>query len=121
MGPQDAAVLPGAKPHQAVRGISPPKVFEEGASQVLAKFTPSRNLDTMGKKRKAASQAYNNAEQTTRPDRAELTINTYQDVADSEDEFLDNRDRILLDEGPDVKRRRKIQEQGALSRVCALG
>jgi U3 small nucleolar RNA-associated protein 3 len=69
----------------------------------------------MPKKRKASSR-YNNEDidsRTSRPESAKLTINSYQDVADSEDEFLDNRDRILLDEGPDVKKRRKIQEQGA--------
>ncbi|KAK3720385.1 something about silencing protein 10 [Vermiconidia calcicola] len=38
-------------------------------------------------------------------------IRDYQDVADSDDEFHINRDRVLLDEGPDAKRRRKWQEQ----------
>ena len=72
----------------------------------------------MGKKRKAASQAYNNeSKQTWGADRTQLNINTYEDVADSEDEFLGNRDTVLLDEGPDVKRRRKIMEQGVY--ICA--
>lgn len=39
-------------------------------------------------------------------------INTYEDVADSEDEFHINRDKIMLDDGPDAKRRRKWQEEG---------
>lgn len=39
-------------------------------------------------------------------------ITTYEDVADSEDEFHINRDKVLLDEGPDAKRRRKWQEEG---------
>src|ERR1700761_149977 len=38
-------------------------------------------------------------------------IKDYEDVADSDDEFHLNRDRILLDEEPDAKRRRKWQEQ----------
>ncbi|KAK3696555.1 something about silencing protein 10 [Vermiconidia calcicola] len=38
-------------------------------------------------------------------------IRNYEDVADSDDEFHINRDRVLLDEGPDAKRRRKWQEQ----------
>ena len=39
-------------------------------------------------------------------------INSYEDVADSEDEFHINRDKIMLNEGPDAKRRRKIEEEG---------
>ncbi|KAL8729885.1 MAG: hypothetical protein Q9166_004442 [cf. Caloplaca sp. 2 TL-2023] len=68
----------------------------------------------MGKKRKSVGQ---------KPDRDNLngvskddskqTINTYEDVADSEDEFFINRDRILLDEGPVQKKRKKIEEEDA--------
>lgn len=43
-------------------------------------------------------------------------INSYEDVADSEDEFHINRDKIMLEDGPDVKRRRKWQEEGIFSR-----
>jgi U3 small nucleolar RNA-associated protein 3 len=39
-------------------------------------------------------------------------INSYEDVADAEDEFHINRDKIMLDDGPDAKRRRKWQEEG---------
>jgi U3 small nucleolar RNA-associated protein 3 len=39
-------------------------------------------------------------------------ITTYEDVADSEDEFHINRDKMMLDAGPDAKRRKKWQEQG---------
>jgi U3 small nucleolar RNA-associated protein 3 len=39
-------------------------------------------------------------------------ITTYEDVADSEDEFHINRDKVMLDAGPDAKRRKKWQEQG---------
>ena len=38
-------------------------------------------------------------------------ITTYEDVADSEDEFHINRDKVMLDEGPDVKRRKRWQEE----------
>ncbi|KAE8446970.1 hypothetical protein EG329_011452 [Mollisiaceae sp. DMI_Dod_QoI] len=41
-------------------------------------------------------------------------ITTYEDVADSEDEFHINQDKIMLDDGPDAKRRRKWQEEDAL-------
>lgn len=37
-------------------------------------------------------------------------IRTFEDVADSDDEFHLNNDKVLLDEQPDVKRRRKQQE-----------
>ncbi|PVH76836.1 hypothetical protein DL98DRAFT_464472 [Cadophora sp. DSE1049] len=40
-------------------------------------------------------------------------ITSYEDVADSEDEFHINRDKVLLDEGPDAKRRRKWQQEDA--------
>ncbi|OJD38769.1 sas10 utp3 family protein [Diplodia corticola] len=65
----------------------------------------------MAKKRKASGQP-----KPTNPDaqNSKLAISTYQDVADSEDEFHINRDKILLDEGPDAKRRRKWQEQDQL-------
>ena len=45
-------------------------------------------------------------------------INSYEDVADSEDEFHINRDKIMLDDAPDAKRRRKWQEEGILPRIC---
>ena len=38
-------------------------------------------------------------------------IRDFEDVADSDDEFHLNRDRVLLDEEPEAKRRRKWQEQ----------
>ncbi|CAL3966775.1 unnamed protein product [Diplocarpon coronariae] len=40
-------------------------------------------------------------------------ITTFEDVADSEDEFHVNRDKVLLDDGPDAKRRRKYAEEDA--------
>lgn len=42
-------------------------------------------------------------------------IRSYEDVADSEDEFHLNRDKILLDDGPDTKRRKKWEEEGMRS------
>lgn len=76
----------------------------------------------MPKKRKGSGRYDNETvdSRTSKAESAKLTINSYQDVADSEDEFLDNRDRILLDEGPAVKKRRKIQEQGAHIAVVSL-
>ncbi|KAK2605964.1 something about silencing protein 10 [Conoideocrella luteorostrata] len=48
-------------------------------------------------------------------------INTYEDVADSEDEYFINRDTIMLDDGPDSKRRRKEDEDMELSDEEILG
>lgn len=58
------------------------------------------------KKRKASTGPPKKAESS------KLTVNSYEDVADSEDEFLLNREKIALDEGRDTKRRRKMREDG---------
>ncbi|KAK8250319.1 Sas10 C-terminal domain-containing protein [Phyllosticta capitalensis] len=64
----------------------------------------------MAKKRKASGQAYGQPK-SDKKEKTKLAINTFEDVADSEDEFHINRDKILLDEGPEAKRRRKWQER----------
>ncbi|KAK7535829.1 Sas10 C-terminal domain-containing protein [Phyllosticta citribraziliensis] len=64
----------------------------------------------MAKKRKASGQAYGQPKDP-KDEKTKLNINTFEDVADSEDEFHINRDKILLDEGPEAKRRRKWQEK----------
>ncbi|QDS74389.1 hypothetical protein FKW77_005532 [Venturia effusa] len=61
------------------------------------------------KKRKASSTG-----SEKKPASSKLTVNSYEDVADSEDEFLLNRERIALDEGRDAKRRRKMREEEQL-------
>ena len=67
----------------------------------------------MGKKRKASGQPFSHdgAEKSSK-DESKLTINSYEDVADSEDEFHIGRDKILLEEGPVQKRQRKLREEG---------
>ena len=71
----------------------------------------------MGKKRKASGRPFgrDNPREPNDAD-SKLRINTYEDVADSEDEFHINRDKILLEEGPAQKRQRKIEEEGETSR-----
>jgi U3 small nucleolar RNA-associated protein 3 len=64
----------------------------------------------MGKKRKASSGPKASRKSPERP--SKLALTGWQDVADSEDEFLLNREKILLEEGPEAKRRRKIEEEG---------
>ena len=67
----------------------------------------------MAKKRKASSQKGNRQSNGHVPDHnSKLTVNTFEDVADSEDEFFINRDKVLLEEGPAQKRRRKLEEEG---------
>ncbi|KAL8952520.1 MAG: hypothetical protein Q9183_007383, partial [Haloplaca sp. 2 TL-2023] len=66
----------------------------------------------MAKKRKAGG--HNATKGRTEPDfeaDSKRIIKTYEDVADSEDEFFVNRDKILLDEGPVQKKRRKLAEE----------
>ncbi|CAI6245796.1 unnamed protein product [Periconia digitata] len=68
----------------------------------------------MGKKRKAGGRHGQPAAVSEgAEDDAKLAINTYEDVADSEDDFHINRDKVLLDEGPAAKRLRKWKEADA--------
>ncbi|KAH0365244.1 hypothetical protein KCU65_g6267, partial [Aureobasidium melanogenum] len=65
----------------------------------------------MAKKRKAPSggaSRENVADDSNK--RTKMRIKTYEDVAGSDDEFHINRDKIMLDDGPEAKRRRKVQE-----------
>ena len=72
----------------------------------------------MGKKRKASGRPFgNNRPQELNDADSKLRINTYEDVADSEDEFHINRDKILLEEGPAQKRQRKLQEEGRVLEI----
>jgi U3 small nucleolar RNA-associated protein 3 len=65
----------------------------------------------MAKKRKAGGGAYGEPKASKEED-SKLAIKTWEDVADSEDEFHINRDKVLLDEGPVAKKLRKWQEEG---------
>lgn len=70
----------------------------------------------MAKKRKASGRSAPSKEENGFEVSGGLMgpISTYEDVADSEDEFHINRDKVMLDDGPDAKRRRKHQEDGML-------
>ncbi|KAI4728651.1 hypothetical protein E4T49_03553 [Aureobasidium sp. EXF-10728] len=66
----------------------------------------------MAKKRKASSAGAsrdNVADDSNK--RTKMRIKTYEDVAGSDDEFHINRDKVMLDDGPEAKRRRKLQEE----------
>ncbi|MCJ1357846.1 MAG: hypothetical protein MMC33_007842 [Icmadophila ericetorum] len=68
----------------------------------------------MGKKRKAGGKPFGQpSTREIRPEDAKLTINSYEDVADSEDDFFIGRDKILLEEGPERKRLRRAEEEDA--------
>jgi len=78
----------------------------------------------MGKKRKVGGRPFGHDEpRKALENDSKLRINTYEDVADSEDEFHINRDKILLDEEPAQKRQRRIQEEGSSKigrfKICA--
>jgi hypothetical protein len=67
---------------------------------------------SMGKKRKAGGQPF--AQRTSKREdlmsRSEFGLE--ETFNDSEDEFQQGRDRILLEEGPEARRHRKLEEQG---------
>ena len=50
-----------------------------------------------------------------------LDVNSWEDVADSEDEFHINRDKVLLEEGPAQKRQRRVREEGKRPLGLAYG
>jgi U3 small nucleolar RNA-associated protein 3 len=67
----------------------------------------------MAKKRKASSAGASRDEvEDDTNKRTKMRIKTYEDVAGSDDEFHINRDKIMLDDGPEAKRRRRVQEEG---------
>lgn len=47
-------------------------------------------------------------------------ITSYRDVADEEDDFHINRDKVMLDEGPEAKRQRKWAEQGMFDAIVSI-
>ncbi|KAI5459878.1 Sas10 C-terminal domain-containing protein [Mariannaea sp. PMI_226] len=77
----------------------------------------------MGKKRKASGRNdQSSGPQELDPSDARLgPIATFEDVADSEDEYFINRDRIMLEDEPGSKRRRKDDEDFELSDEEVLG
>ncbi|OCK85908.1 hypothetical protein K432DRAFT_421365 [Lepidopterella palustris CBS 459.81] len=66
----------------------------------------------MAKKRKAGGKPYGQSKGAdVKEESSKLNIRSYEDIADSEDEFHINRDKVLLEEGPEAKRQRKWREQ----------
>jgi hypothetical protein len=96
-----SALIPAAKPRFRRK-----KFRRNALDHPIRNNTP--NVQIMAKKRKAGS----GAPKARKEEDSKLAISTYEDVADSEDEFHMNRDKVLLDEGPAAKRLRKWQEEG---------
>ena len=72
----------------------------------------------MAKKRKAGGRPFGNGQPGPENDGdSKLRVNTYEDVADSEDEFHINRDKVLLDESAPQKQLRRAQEEGLSPRL----
>ena len=69
----------------------------------------------MAKKRKASGRSSAVDSGPQEPSARLNAINTFEDVADSEDEYFINRDRIMLDDEPTSKRRRKEDDDIELS------
>ncbi|KAI9713923.1 MAG: hypothetical protein M1820_000653 [Bogoriella megaspora] len=64
----------------------------------------------MAKKRKAPDHTGSQNGQNSSKYDSRLRIDTFEDVADSEDEFHLSRDKVLLEELPAAKRQRRFQE-----------
>lgn len=95
------------------RGGQDFELFLESILNIVTFAPHSQTTVNMAKKRKAGGRAYGDSK-ASKNDDSNLAINSWEDVADSEDEFLMNREKVLLDEGPAAKRLRKYQEEGVL-------
>lgn len=65
-----------------------------------------------GKKRKASGQSTKSGTQEFDRSQGKVAFATYEDIADSEDEFHINRDKVMLDQEPHAKRQRKLSDEG---------
>lgn len=72
-----------------------------------------------GKRKKSGQRGPSGPKEFNEKDAKIGNISTFEDVADSEDEFHIQRDKVMLDDGPQAKRQRKYAEEGTLS-VAAI-
>ncbi|ESZ90860.1 glycoside hydrolase family 18 protein [Sclerotinia borealis F-4128] len=68
----------------------------------------------VAKKRKASRQMPKSDKQDFDKSKGKVAFNSYEDIADSEDEFHINRDKVLLDQEPHAKRQRKSRDEDEL-------
>ncbi|KAK5132914.1 hypothetical protein LTR08_008360 [Meristemomyces frigidus] len=73
--------------------------------------TNTANASSMAKRKRSSRPAEEPKGPNMDVGDSKKRIRDYEDVADSDDEFHIQRDKVMLDEAPDVKRRRKVQEQ----------
>jgi U3 small nucleolar RNA-associated protein 3 len=71
----------------------------------------------MGKKRKAGGKPPGELREDQTRQNVQTRYHVDEQFADSEDDFFAGRDKILLEEGPASKRRRKAEEEG---RACSI-
>jgi U3 small nucleolar RNA-associated protein 3 len=76
----------------------------------------------MGRKRKAGGKPPSELREDQTPQNVQTRYHVDEQFADSEDDFFAGRDKILLEESPASKRRRKVEEEGKayFSKVGAL-
>lgn len=83
------------------------KLFLKAFASVCELNQPHYN---MGKKRKAGAKPFGQSEEPVVNMKTKYGANETFD--DSEDDFFHGRDKILLEERPEVKRRRRIEQDG---------
>jgi U3 small nucleolar RNA-associated protein 3 len=66
----------------------------------------------MGKKRKVGRKPPDELREDQTRQNVQTKYHVDEQFMDSEDDFFAGRDKILLEEGPASKRRRKIEEEG---------
>lgn len=90
------------------------KVFEAEKEPYLTTNSLTSSPSTaMGKKRKAGGRPYGQTSEKENEPAMRTKYDINETFDDSDDEFLAGRDQILLEEGPEAKRRRKLEEDGA--------
>ena len=73
-----------------------------------------------GKRKKSGQRGPSGPKEFNEKDAKIGVVSTYEDVADSEDEFHIQRDKVMLDDGPQAKRQRKYAEEGMLPGTRSL-
>lgn len=65
----------------------------------------------MVKRKRGPAKRANSEKESEYEDKkaSQLNINSYEDVPDSEDEFISGRDKVLLEDEPAIKRRKERQ------------
>ena len=115
--------VPGGKPI-GCRYFPSPHADSSCASDSLPQNVSYQGASAaMAKKRKASgrSQQPSGPKELDKADARLGPITTYEDVADSEDEFFMNRDQLMLEDEPGSKRRRKEDDDMELSDEEILG